>query len=147
MAELFPKGNYLATVLEHGFGKTPSGSEQFVVKFDTEAGVITGYFSLAETVNDKGKSAADYTMGKIRAMGFNGDDLGELAEGDLLAGNKCDITVEHDTYQGKTKAKVGFVNPVGGGAIKKDPSVNVKRFNALLRKAPKVTEDTVPSFA
>lgn len=133
-----PKGTFDAVIMNHGFcmSKGQSPKEQFWAQFHTDAGQITGYFYLT---ND----AAEHTIKKIRAMGFQGSDLRDLADGQALYKNLCQIVVEHDEYQGKIYPKVGFVNPFGHVAGPKNDDVvaaNAKRFNALLKNIPKCEE-------
>jgi len=135
---IHPQGTYDAVIMNHGFcmskGKNPK--EQFWAQFHTDAGQITGYFYLT---ND----AAEHTIKKIRAMGYQGDDLRLLSDGQALFKNLCQITVQHDENEGKIYPKVGFVNPFGHQAGPKNDDVvaaNAKRFNALLKSVSKVEE-------
>lgn len=138
---MHPAGVFTATVLDHGIGETKNGNPQVMVLFETEKGTIFGYFVLTD-------EAAKWTLEKVRNMGFMGDDLMQLNQEGLLAGNKCDITVDHETYDDKLQAKVGWVNRVGEapGTVDRDPvaAKNAKRYNAMLKKmkpkAPKEAE-------
>jgi len=129
-----PIGTFEATVLEHGLGKASTGTECFEVKFQTDAGTITGWFYLTE-------GSKDYTIEKALAMGFSGDSLKELG-GDCLVGNVCEIVIQNDTYNGKTGPKVQFVNRIGEGGrgVKNDPDVAAsiaKQFDCILREKKK----------
>lgn len=131
---MHPAGSFDAEILDHGYSKSRGkGSDQFFVVFQTEAGTITGFFSLSD-------KAITYTIEKIRNMEFQGDDLGDLADGHALRGNQCSIVVDHEEFDGKINARVGFVNPLGqtGGAIERDATAanNARRFNALLKRKP-----------
>lgn len=137
MSELIPTGSYDdVEILDHGFDE--SGQKKtlfFWVKFRIpEHGEILGRFYLPKG-SDKGLEAA---FKKIEAMGFSGDDLTELADGSLLVGNLVQITIEHEVYEGVTRARVGFVNPnhsTGNGPAKNEvAAANAKGFNAIWRK-------------
>lgn len=132
---IHPEGYHDATVEDHGFSDGKKGP-QLWVKFKTPEGVITGFFSLTE-------KAAGYTIDKIRNLGFQGDDLGLLADGKALQGGWCTISIQHETYDGIVRAKVAFVNPFGqqGGyqAERSDAAViEAKKYNTLLRKTSKI---------
>jgi len=132
---LHPEGSFQETrIVDHGYSITKSGTHQLWVRFETAPEqTIVGYFFLSER-------AVENTIKKIRDMGYDGDDLEQLADGTRLAGCMCGITVEHDSYNGHKQAKVGFVNRYGESReAKRDESVaiKVKMFNALLKAAPK----------
>jgi len=134
MAEwMHPKGKYEAKVIDHGYNQATTGSYQFFAEFQTEAGSIIGFFSLSE-------KAISHTLKKIRAMGFQHDDLDILGDGKHLRGNMCRITVDHEHYDGQWRAKVGWVNPYHGGVVERidSKSANLGRFSALLKQIDKV---------
>lgn len=145
MPTLHPAGDFRAEILDHGFSETQSGTPQFVVKFRTEHDTINGYFAMTDR-------AIEHTIKKIRAMGYEGDDLSDLEDGALLRGLFCSIQVTHDTYNGQVSAKVGWVNPDGyTPGVKKSAAAaaNAKRFNSLLKKIPAGTpakEGDAPPF-
>lgn len=59
------------------------------------------------------------TIESLRYIGWKGDDLAELptlAETGMLA-DEVDLVVEHDEYEGATRAKVAWVNKPGGGRV------------------------------
>jgi hypothetical protein len=134
--ELHPKGFFKAEILDHGFAKTDSGTNYFAVKFATllegeKVGEITGFFYLTD-------KAAEFTIQKIRAMGYEGDDLRDLAKvPPILQGRTVKISVEHHEYKGEMRDQVASVYPEDWEpGLKKDDeaAVNVARFNALLKK-------------
>ena len=109
--ELHPKGRFKATVTQHrllpGTGKP--GDDNFKatsleVDFATTHGAIRTWLSFSA-------AAKKWTEEKIRAMGFVGTGL-DLVEGASLVGNTCEVQVDHEHYEGKDRAKVGFINPV-----------------------------------
>ena len=83
---MHPEGKFEAEILDHGFCKSGlKGSPQFFAKFKTEAGEITGFFPLTH-------KAKQYTIEKIRNMGFQGDSMEDLADGMAMRGYWCDAT-------------------------------------------------------
>lgn len=148
-ADLHPAGQYLAEIKDHGIGKSKTKeTPQVVVKFETEHGNIYGYFPLTP-------KAATYTAEKVRAMGFQRDNFEDLNDGECLVGNRCLITVQHEEYQGETRARVGFVDAEDAEprGVKRDADAakRAKTFNALLKKAKRPAaseqdEDDNPPF-
>jgi hypothetical protein len=68
------------------------------------------------------EKTAERTLESLRYMGWAGDDVTDIQG---LDKNKVQLVIEHDEYQGKTKAKVAWVNrlqavymgtPMGGDA-------------------------------
>lgn len=141
MAELHPAGpDFVATILDHSFRESKNkGTLSLCVIFQTEHGTLYGDFYLTERTIEK-------TIEKITAMGWEGTDLQELNYGTVLRGNKCRISVEHEEFDGKTRAKVGWVNPIDwqpGLSHDDEMAVKVKMFNKFVSKPQKKT-DKVP---
>lgn len=137
---LHPEGKFLAEVREHAIQVATTGTEQLCVKFETEFGVLWAWFAFTE-------AAAPHTIKKIRAMGYAGDDIGELADGVVLVGNKCEVTVKHEMGQdGRPRAKVSWVAPEGGERMVSDDRAAqaVRKYNALLRSVPPVEKEKIP---
>lgn len=130
---MHPEGSFEATILDHGFAKSQKkGTAQFWTKFQTTEGTITGYFAFSP-------KAAEYTIDKIRAMGFQGNDLDELQDGTVLRNCMCEVSIKHEEYNGKVSAKVNYVNPPGGGVQRDEDAVESARsFNNLLLSTPPI---------
>ena len=130
-------GSFAAKVITHGFTTTMKGADQLAIEFETSEGKVTAYLALTD-------KAAQYSIDKIRAIGFCGDDMGQLADGTAMAGMQCTIEIQHETYNGKVLARVGWIYPAGetghGNGIKRDAGAALKAqaFNALLAKAKKI---------
>jgi hypothetical protein len=128
------EGTFDAKVTDHGFAPGNKGP-QLWVKFETSEGNIAGWFSFTD-------KAAQHTVKKIRNIGYQGDNIEQLNDGVSMRGMLCSIVVEHEEYDGKTRAKVAFVNRLGdtGGSLDRDDAAarNAARFNALLRQADKL---------
>jgi hypothetical protein len=108
-------GKYRARATEWGLGETSNNNMQIGVAFeclDLEPGTgITWYGSLTD-------AALEYTLKDLRAMGWQGDDITELDNnGGKLDARDVQIVVVHEEYQGKTRAKVKWVNSAGGLAM------------------------------
>jgi len=128
MGDIHPAGIFDAVITDHGFGTSKKkGTPQLTVGFDTEAGHITGFFYLSP-------AAIEQTAEKVKAMGFKGSKWEDLQDGTALKGNKCVITVKHDTFEGRTLAKVEWVNEEGyQPGIQHDAAVasNLSMFDSL----------------
>ena len=108
------EGTYVAFPVKSEFGFTNGGKEQVRVDFEISEGEFTnytlpwfGYFT------DKTRTR---TLETLRLLGWRGNDLTKL---DGIGTRKVEIVVEDDTYQGKTKPKIQYVNPLGGGTRSK----------------------------
>jgi len=136
---IHPTGTFDAVVEEHGIGESKhSGTPQVIVKFSTVTpsghDSIWGYFPLTER-------AAQYTVDKLRAMGFTGNNIEEINDGQCMRGNGCSITVTHEKYNGKLYPRVQFVNAAGERQAReikrsKAAAAKARMFNALLHKTP-----------
>lgn len=98
---------------EWDLGTSEKGTEQIAVLFDYldgngEAGSITwfGYFT---------DGTWQRTLDSLRYMGWQGDDLGVL---DGLDTNEVELVLDEETYQGKTRVKVQWVNRLQALALK-----------------------------
>lgn len=101
-------GTYRAKVVGAAFGYSNSGNEQIGVKFETKQGDIMwyGYFSPA---------AMPYTLERLKTCGLPDNNL---IKADEMVGTEVDIIVEHEEYDGKTRLKVQWINPIGGGGMR-----------------------------
>jgi hypothetical protein len=137
---LIADGSALAVLRAAQFAETKKGDEQIVLGFEIvdparpdDVGMHISYFGTF------GPNSIDFTVDAIRACGWTGDDVSEvpaLAEAGQLA-TEVRLKIEHEVYEGKTRAKVKFVNKVGGGAkIKLERTLDdnrIKQFAASMR--------------
>jgi hypothetical protein len=74
--------------------------------------------------------SVDRTIEALRLCGFKGDELSELPRQKL--DQEVSITVEHEEYDGKTRAKVAWVNAAGGGMKMANPlnATELRQFSA-----------------
>lgn len=137
---LHPEGQFPAFIRDHGLSTSSTGNPQLWVKFETEHGTINGWFAMTDR-------AIQYTVEKVRNMGFDGHNFADLnKEPAILAGKEVTITVSNEEYKGKIRAKVQFVDSPDsdGGKPKKDDDAAkaASRFDALLRKDAKAKKPT-----
>ena len=153
----YDAGMYLATVLDHGFGRTKNNFPQLWIKVMPSGTLVTKHDGAGEAVEeftalDADKKAyertiymvikaedksLDYAIRKLRATGWDGTDLNEL---DL---RKAEIRVEcrHETYENKTRDKWELPLPERTGAVpESDPSLAFE-LNALFGRRLTETVD------
>lgn len=112
---MIDEGRYKARATAAEWGIAGTGAEQIGVEFE----ILEGDF-IGERISWYGFFATDkqtqFTIKALRAAGWQGDDLAELSSID--GSTDCVIEVEHEEYDGETRAKVKFVNKPGGIAMK-----------------------------
>lgn len=126
-------GRNEVTVADHALGRTSKGKEQIAVTFADDSGdriVWYGFFS---------EKAIETTEKALTAIGWNPTENGwrieELNGTNRLVGNPASIVCEEDTYEGKTRLKVRWVNTPGGGALREVMTDDeAKAFGESLRK-------------
>ncbi len=112
--DLIPAGKYVARAEHWKLGEASTGSEQVVVDFkfsDPALGSILWFGFFTEKTYER-------TVESLRHCGWKGTDVLELdtPQADLNA-NEVEIVVEHDTYKGKTSAKVAWVNNLSRAGV------------------------------
>jgi hypothetical protein len=60
----------------------------------------------------KSDKSRDYAVKALMTVGFTGTDWAEFNGVGCLDGREVMITVENETYNGKTRAKVKWINPI-----------------------------------
>lgn len=109
-------GSHLVTVVSHVLGRSKEKNTPFVaVEFESEGSIgerITWWGYLSD-------AAYERTVNSLRVLGWEPADhnglISSLNGTDILKGALCEIVVETETYEGKQRPKVKWVNPVGGG--------------------------------
>src|ERR1700737_157979 len=107
---MLPKGRYRAKAVDAQLGFSPNkGTEQVVVEFEIldeehagERITWIGYFA---------ENTSERTIESLRICGWKTDDVSDLRG---IGDNEVQLVVEHEPYQGKTFARVQFVNRIGG---------------------------------
>jgi hypothetical protein len=139
---MIAKGKYRARAIEHQFGIAGTGTDQIAVAFEIldegefQGHSITWFGALT-------KDAIDGTIKALRTCGWAGDDL---ASPDGLERNEVELDIVHDTYNGKTAAKVKWVNRIGGGIVFKH-QMTAAQIAAIAAKYKAHTVATKPKDA
>jgi hypothetical protein len=76
-------------------------------------------------------AAYPYSVAKLRACGWKGDDITNLEGVDA---NEVDIDIEMETYEGKSRPKVNILDG-GGGKVRLDAVIDKAAFKARLQAA------------
>jgi len=84
-----------------------------------------------------GDASFQRSLESLRACGFTGDDIDKFA--DQTPDIECQIVVEHETYEGKVRPKVKWINKAGGVFTfeKPLPQSDLLRFSAQFKTALK----------
>jgi hypothetical protein len=122
-------GTHRARAQEWALGVSSTGKEQVAVMFQLVGGAhdgkhITwfGYFT---------DSTVDRTLESMRHCGWDSDSIADL---DSLGANEVELVIEDETYEGKTRSKVKWVNRVSRLQMKEQMNVSqVQAFAARLR--------------
>ena len=126
-----PNGKHRARAKSAALGLTSTGKEQVGVEFEilTDGHVGTsitwyGYFT---------EDTTERTIKSLRICGWAGTELDNL---NGIDSNEVELEVEEDTYNGKTSAKVKWINKPGGLAMKSqlDP-VQARSFAQRMKGA------------
>jgi hypothetical protein len=114
------------------FGETKNGNPQVVVNFEIldgpEAGrriAWFGYFT---------EKTAQRTVESLRYCGFKGNDLSAAVTQPL--DQEVQIVIDHEEYNGKTSAKVQWVNRGGGDGFRLEKPMDrrgLERFAAQMK--------------
>lgn len=101
-------GTYRAKAIagSEQYGMTKGGNDQVAVDLKLETGdVVTAFLVFSE-------AAAPYSVQRLRALGWEGDNLAQL---DGLGTTTADVRISYDEWEGKQKMKVEIVT---GGTVK-----------------------------
>lgn len=114
------------------YGQTKHGNDQIVLDLDLlEIGEKVSTFLV---FSDK---SAPYSVERLRALGWNGNDLSNLTGIDR---NEVAVEVKYEMYQGDEKMKVQILT--GGGVVLKDKlddkgkKAFAARYAALAKSTP-----------
>jgi hypothetical protein len=130
------EGTYRAKSRRAQLGMTGTGKEQVGIEWLLLDGTdrrITSYHYFS---SDK---AIEISMEALRNAGFRGMDLSDLSsltDREDTPTPECELVIVHEEYNGKTSAKVRFVN-AGGGLAMANPldQSQAKAFAARMRGA------------
>lgn len=76
----------------------------------------------------------EYSVADLRTCGWTGDDLATITLEDLQ--NEVELVIVHEEYEGKVRAKVAYINPIGGGMIKSEKAMTpdeLRKFATSMR--------------
>ncbi len=130
------EGRYTARAIEGGLGNANNGNPQIAVRFQIldeghDGQEITWFGSFSKNKGQGSKTPLERTIESLRVCGWEGDDLSDLTGIDA---NEVSLVIEHEEYEGKTQAKVKWVNRPGGLALKAPMSVDsAKAFAAKMK--------------
>jgi hypothetical protein len=137
MSTLIKPGTYRAKPVAHTISEPKEGrADQIAIRFefayDDGKRELTWFGSLHE-------NALKHTLNAIENCGFKYGSLADFLRPDAIDYTReVDIVVEHNTYNGKTSARVTWVNRPGGIELKSmAPEVARNRlasYDILLRE-------------
>lgn len=119
-------------------GRAIGGSEQYAVSsqgteqiaIDVDVPSLNRQLTVILHFSD---AAAPYTIEKLRACGWQGDDLSNLAG---IESNEIDVAIKYDTWEGKTRMKVDI--STGGGRIKLENTMGEQQKRAFAARMKSV---------
>lgn len=136
---LIPEGKYSAGIVGASFGKSKNNNWQIAIQCQIDAADADAPGELIAYVGTFTDAATPITFEAIRGCGYDGDDLEEfkmLADKGQLG--PVVIVIEHETYEGDTRARIKFINRPGGGAFKFKEEMSaqdVRGFAASMKAA------------
>jgi len=123
MSELHETGRFRAKAVEGAWGHTSNGTVQVAIQFQLETDAkLTWYGFMTEKAEER-------TMNSLLACGVT--DLETLAG---LGSDDVEVTVEHDTYNEKTRAKIAWVNRLGEGGVALKSKASPQEAKSMLSK-------------
>jgi hypothetical protein len=134
--ELISQGTYKAAAVQVDgtyaqIGMSSTGNQQVLVQFEILEGPAAGRrVPWWGSFTDK---SWNRTVEALRYCGFSGDDLSTLPAQEL--NHEVSIVVEHSEYNGKTNARVRWVNAAVSG-IKLSKPMNLdelRNFGAMMK--------------
>lgn len=115
----FYKGRALAG--SEQYGTTKQGTEQLAIDIAIPSVNMTLTTFLYFT-----KAAAPYALERLRACGWKGSDLANLAG---IEANEIDVQLRYETYDGKESLKCDIA--IGGGRVKLDAPMSEAQKRAF----------------
>lgn len=141
-----PEGKYIARATGAEWGVTDRGKDFCAVNFKISEGEIEGeritaylYFSTDENSRRSVESL------RYCGCSFPGNDVTDL-EG--LGSIDCQLVVEHEEWEGKTRAKVKWINALRGAGVREEQKMNAgarRSFAARMKAAVIATGGGQPS--
>jgi hypothetical protein len=142
------KSKYIARACgAASFATSSKGNQQIAIPVEVTQGehageTITWIAVFHDTADRNGVTGSERIIQSLQYMGWQGDDLTELMEisdedAMRLLPNEVSIACDVETYEGKTRLKVQWINEVGSGrfAFKEAASKNDLRSFAAQMKS------------
>jgi len=137
--------NVLAEPVEYSWGQSSKGNEQCSVSFKLlegpdEGKEITAYFYFTQETNAK------RSVESLKYCGCTHPE-GDIMNMDGFGGAQVRLVIEHDTYEGDTKARVKWVNSSKPYAESMDDGMQASfrdRMRGLVAKANKEQSSNDP---
>lgn len=135
-------GRWPGRVKDYGISETQAGDPQVFIQFAVDGPegeeTMTWFGSLKE-----GK-AQEITLKAVLAAGFQGKDVTELVDGTdggaIPLETEVSLVVEDDTYEGKTRQRIKWVNKPGSGGVQRADATSAKAKLAKLGLAGKMAQ-------
>lgn len=81
----------------------------------------------------------EYVIKDLLTLGWQGEDMGNINDAELA--NEVELTIMHEEYNGVVRAKVKYIDPIGGGMIKSEtPMTEAQRADFGRQMKAKVRE-------
>jgi hypothetical protein len=132
-----PAGTYRAKGIagSEQYGVTSNGNDQVVL--DLELFDIGEMVSTFLVFTD---AAAQYSIDRLRALGWSGADLSNLSGIDQ---NEVEVRVKYDVYKGEEKMKVEILT--GGSRVKLQDQMDDRAKKAFAAKFSSYTRGSAPA--
>lgn len=136
---MHPEGKFRAKSRKAEMGESSNKNEQVGIEFEIVDGETKGqrlpyYGSFTE-------AAMAITIKAMRTAGWKGDDVTELSSLSREDVPIVELVVEHEEWDGKTRAKVKWVNSAGGVSMKNPLSQEKKSSLAARMRAAVASVD------
>ena len=120
-------GKFIAEVEQAGMIPDKNMKPQPFIQFKTEEGMITWFGSL------NSEKSQEIAVKAAITAGFVGNDWDDFSKGkETFDGRKVMITCEEETYEGKTRLKVKWINPISNFESMSASEVKAKVSSAAL---------------
>lgn len=133
-------GKYIARIKDFGVGTTKAGDPKAMVMFTLKDENGTSHDMTWNGSLKEGR-AREITIDALLICGLKGDDLSRLSmgveSGILDVNSDVQLDIQHESFEGKTSAKIKWVNRPGGAAFrdKLTPDLAVQKMAGLNLKA------------
>lgn len=124
---MIPAGKHPARAISHEYGITPNKGTKFVrVQFELLSGEHSG-----QVVSWDGwftEKTLERTMDSLENCGWDGVSLSN-PQG--IGSKDCVVDIEHEEHEGKTYARVKWVNRPGGSKLKEEMRLDEHTVSSL----------------